>query len=475
MLVPTPEEREKERALFGEERRKAPHLFEREPMADTDEVLRGVGIELPLGERPAAYLRLMPQDFVVEEINRDESLHTVETGPLLAPISTGDGQSFYGDLVKAGVSTLDVKTRLSYLLGVEEKQIGFAGIKDRAALTAQAFSIRGVARIAEFEKIQEQNFFLKNIRAGKGVLASGDLWGNRFIIILRLAAPLSPEAIAAIRRKIDEMNEDGFWNFFYLQRFGTPRLIGHRLGRSIAQGDYEGAVKMFLTHTAPRELPYFMQIRKEAAAMWGRWDEIFARIDRFPYHFHLERTLIRHLMDRPADFLGALSAIPEQIKMWVYAYDSYLFNQKLSALIKTGTVPMELPLATSFDSRDWEPYKEYFAEDGVALPLRAWKDFPFVRVDSRMWPTLQNVRFHKVEFRRDLAVFAFSLPKGAYATSYLMNLFTLSSGLPLLPGISTDAIDAKAVLGLGALAETLARFRAVLESREEDIAASGLE
>ena len=468
-MIITPEEREREQALFQSERQKYPYLFDRPPMIDADEVLRDVGIDMAWGMRPMGYLRLMPQDFIVEEIDAQKNIHTADTAPP-AGGAVGEGQTTYADLVKIGVSALDAKARLAHLVGVSEHDIGFAGLKDRAALTSQRISIQNLKHPDILGAINEDNFFVKNIRRGKAVVAPGDLWGNRFTIVVRLAMPQAPSAVSDARRTMDEINESGFWNFFYLQRFGTPRLISHRLGRLLARGEYELTVKTFLTHTSPRELPYFMEIRRKLLPIWGDWKAICKEIDAFPYHFHLERSLVRHLADHPTDFSGALATIPDQVTLWLYAYDSSLFNRALSALIKTETVPMALPLASSFSPRDWEPYQEYLHEDGVSLPLHAWRDFPFVRVASRMWPTLQLVELHDVVFHDRFAVFSFSLPKGAYATSYLMNLFTLASGLPVPDGIAADPVDARKLLGAGSLDAVLQRFHTVLKRYRQNAA-----
>ena len=155
----------------------------------------------------------------------------------------------------------------------------------------------------------------------------------------------------------------------------------------------------------------------------------------------------------------------------MYAYDCFLFNRKLSRLIEAGEVPLELPLITSFDRRDWEPYRDFLAADGVELPSRSYRDFPFIRVESRAWLTVQRAEIHGVTIREHLAIFAFSLPKGSYATTFLMNFYALASGLPVVPGIPTERVDARELLGTGTLAPTLERFRTVLERRDEDIAA----
>lgn len=471
-MIITPEERDQERLLFETERKRVPELFDRMPMIDDDATLRSIGIEGILGgNRPIGYLKLMPQDFIVEEISRDGNPHTVDLG-VLQPAPETEGSTYYADLVKAGISTLEAKSQLAALLNIEDKNIGYAGIKDRLALTSQVISFRGLADQEKLLGVNADNFFLKNLRRGKGVVANGELEGNRFTITLRTPEIMDAALKRSMEARVAEAKTDGFWNFFYFQRFGTPRLLGHMLGRFIVKGQYENAVKMFLTFPAARELPYFIAIRKEVAGMWGDWQAIQKRIDPFAYHFHLERTFIRHLVDKPTDFLGALHELPDQIRLWIYAYDCYLYNRKLSELIRAGEVPLSLPLITSFNPQDWKPYRAYLEEDAVQMPSRAYKDFPFVRIESRRWPTLQNLTIHNAVFEDRFATFCFSLPKGSYATSFLMNFFMLASGLPIVPGIPTDQVDARKVLGQAPLAPVLERFKTVLDRRQTDLTGS---
>lgn len=470
----TQEEHDRERVLFDAERKRAPELFLRASMVDDDETLRSIGIEDITVGRPSAYLRLMPQDFIVEEVDRQGALYPVKAESGERQIN-GEGNTYFANLVKVGISTLEAKSQLAHALGIDEKNIGYAGIKDRLALTSQEISIRGIADSEALFSLHADNFFLNDIRRGKGVIANGELKGNRFTITLRLAEPLTGVQRELLEQKIADAKADGFWNFFYLQRFGTPRLISHDLGRLLVRGRYEETVKMFLTHIGARELPYFVELRKNIADKWRDWKAIWEIIDQFPYHFSIERAFVAHLIEHPSDFLGALREVPDQVRLWFYAYDSYLFNKKLSALIRSGEVPLSLPFLTSFNPLDWKPYEEYLKEDGVTLPARSWRDFPFVRVESRQCATLQSIEIHGAVFDRQIAVISFSLPKGSYATSFLMDLFSLSSGLPALPGISNDAVDAKEVLGEGTLEPVLERFKIVLDQRRADIEGGGEE
>jgi hypothetical protein len=90
-------------------------------------------------------------------------------------------------------------------------------------------------------------------------------------------------------------------------------------------------------------------------------------------------------------------------------------------------------------------------------------------VESRKCATLQPLTIHDAMIKDQVAVFSFSLPKGSYATSFLMIFFALTSGLPLVPGIHQDPVDAREVLDIGTLTPVLERFKTVLEQRQIDL------
>jgi tRNA pseudouridine13 synthase len=467
----SPQDREKERSFFEAEKKRIPDQFLRDPMVDDDACLRSIGIEGVYDQRPIGYLKLFPQDFVVEEISKDSIVRTIDLGDDTKLID-GDGGTYYADLVKIGISTLDAKEELAHALNIDEKNIGYAGIKDKLALTAQAISIRGIKDPQKISEVYFDSFFLKNIARGKGVMTNGDLGGNRFTITLRLVDPITPSIKAELEQKVLDAKQDGFWNFFYLQRFGTPRLISHKLGRLLLLGDYEGTVKLFLTYAAEKETPYFSAIRTEIMNMWGDWHFIDSVIGTLPSQFNVELVLVRWLMAHPNDFLGALRAVPDQVRLWIYAYASFLFNKKLSELIQLGDVPLWLPILTSYDPNDWKPYAKFLEEDGIRLPSKAYKDFSFVYVNSRRCPTLQPVDIHGTAFEDRTAVFSFSLPKGSYATSFLMSFFTLASGLPIVPGIFTGQVDGGALLGRESFTPILERFKTALDRHDNDLEGS---
>lgn len=458
----TNEERDTEKAILEKEQKLHPELFQREPAIDSPEWMSHIGIKKVFGEYPLGYIRYLPQDFVVEEVALNKSIFTVDPAPLFQePIEKG--RLWEGELVKVDRSTLEAKDEIASLLQIPSSSIGWAGIKDRFAITSQLMSFSSVSDPQIFTKLDSEYLFLKNLKRGQNVLTTGKLWGNRFIITVRTPQPVTPKEKERIQESIQEIQRDGFWNFFSFQRFGTPRLNSHIAGKLLFQGAYEETVRSFLGYLSSREVPFFQNIRKEAEKQWRNWEVIRNMMSPFPSQFPSELRMLEYLSLHPGDFLGALKTIPDQVRLWVYAYASYLFNKKLSQEIQKEEVPVFLPLVTSPRSQDWELYKEFLKEDGVRLPSPVWRAFPFIRPASQEWSTLQKAEIHGVKFEEKIAAMAFSLPKGAYATSFLAHFFQLASHLPIVEGIDTVDIDAKEFLGLGSLRETLERFRPVIK------------
>ena len=448
-----------------------PDLFRRQPIVDTNQLLGKIGINIFPENRPFVYLRLWPQDFIVEEITKDNRIHTIDYFSETTK-SDDEGQTIYADLVKVGVSTLDVIEELEKNLGLGPKSIGYAGIKDRDAITSQLLSFRNVS-IDKIQGIRASNFFLKNIYQGKGALQAGDLLGNRFTIILRGTEFFNADAI---EKNIKEYEKTGFWNFFYTQRFGTPRLLSHYLGLLLLRRKYEEVIKVLLTRETEYEISYFKKLRSQVLEKWGDWDTAISIFENLPYSFRRELSIFKYLKENQGDFLGALKLFPDQVQIWIYAYASYLFNRKLSIMIEKGDVPDSLPLLLSRNPGDWDIYREFLESDEVMMPSPVFRDFPYIQLKERLVNTRQKFDFQDFKIVSDLpkiGVISFSLPKGSYATTFLAHFFALSGNIPVLPEISTEIVDSQKILDIGSIESITEIFKDVivskLESKEEPL------
>jgi tRNA pseudouridine13 synthase len=151
----------------------------------------------------SATLKLLNEDFVVTEL------------PLQLP--SGEGEHIWLDVEKNGANTAFVAQVLAEAAGVQERDVGYAGLKDRHAITRQWFSIylpKGqtpdltLVHHPEF-KVLSQSRHVKKLRPG-------DLQGNRFRILLR---DVTGDR-AAIEANLQAVASQGVPNYFGAQRFG---------------------------------------------------------------------------------------------------------------------------------------------------------------------------------------------------------------------------------------------------------------
>lgn len=459
---------QKEKEFLEREKTKNPELFLRAPLIDDGETLKSAGIDPAIfGSRPLGHIKLFPEDFIVEETASDGSLHTIDetNNGYVKSEPAEETRTVWADLVKMGLDTIEAVNELAQRLGIDKKFIGVAGIKDKHALTAQAISFRGITP-EKLSAVSAANFFIKNIYTGKGALQIGDLAGNHFTIFIRTHEKISEEDIA---NHLKELEENGFWNFFYLQRFGVPRLISHKLGLLILQGRFENTIKAALCHPGSREIAYIQNFRKTLAPFWGNWPELLQKTEPLAYTFRSERKMLTFLTDHPKDFIGVLNQIPEQIKLWIYAYGSFLFNKTLSRLIQSGEdVPYALPLALSNNPWANEIYGEYFALHKIAPPFPVLKNFPYVQKPNKNIEVLKGFALNGVKVVPGGVIIDFTLEKASYATTFLSHFFTLSSGQPLPRGISIDEIDAKSILGTGIIKPLKeGKFKELFEMRKD--------
>lgn len=150
-----------------------------------------------------ARFRASPEDFRVEEIDAFEA--------------SGSGEHLLLTVEKRGMNTAFAAKRIAQWAGVPEAAVGYAGLKDRHAVTRQRFSVhlpgREVPGIAAL--VSDDLSVLKSERHAKK-LPRGALSGNRFVLTLRDvvadrdAAEIRLRAIAA----------RGVPNYFGEQRFG---------------------------------------------------------------------------------------------------------------------------------------------------------------------------------------------------------------------------------------------------------------
>ena len=159
-------------------------------------------------------LRGKLEDFQVEEL------------PLYVP--QGSGSHAYARVEKRGLTTRDLILAL-LAEGLQEKEIGVAGLKDKYAVTNQWLSVpqRHAAALKALDKLEGARVLETSRHKNK--LGIGHLKGNRFKLRVR---ETEPGAVQKAKVILEYLKKLGVPNYFGPQRFGrfgTNAVDGYKL------------------------------------------------------------------------------------------------------------------------------------------------------------------------------------------------------------------------------------------------------
>ncbi len=293
-------------------------------------------------------IKTKPTDFLVREItNRAEQ---------------EEGKYLIAELTKENWDTHNVINEISRRLRVSRNRIGFAGTKDKVAVTTQKISIWGedIAE-TELERLKIADVSLKLIGRSNKAVSLGDLHGNEFEIVVRDIEGSKEEIkrkIAAITAEIE--NEGGVPNFFGVQRFGIRRPITHVVGKHLIRGELKEAVLSYISDVFPNESEEAKHAR--LLCKEGELKGLKEGLKKMPPFLRYEKAMLNELVknlslrgapphdpaspvraykkalpkkDEEADFISAFSVLPKNLqKLFVHAYQAYLFNLVLSRRMK---------------------------------------------------------------------------------------------------------------------------------------------
>ena len=373
-----------------------------------------------------AKIKQVPEDFCVTEILPDKRhSDALDAGSYLQ-----EGQCVYCTLKKHDMDQFHAVSIIASELDIPSRNIAICGTKDKRAVTVQRVSIKGCTE----EKIQACNLSNPALAClGRGAeLHIGDLYGNRFEIVLRDVSSRQSEIEACL----DEIKANSrFPNSFGEQRFGAKRPVSHIVGKHVIKKDFRNAVLDYITLVFPEEAEKI----KEARVVAKR--DLKGSLELFPKSSYYERVMILHLIDNPGDYRGAFRRLPLNLqKLMVHAYQSYLFNKVLDAAVKKkiGNRMLEIPLFgfgmnIPKDKRLALVMRDVFRDEKISL--QDFRDDDFRTLGSK------GGRRRAFESAHDFSVLdiaddelnpgrlkcriSFSLKKGTYATTFLGHFFDI--------------------------------------------------
>ena len=302
------------------------------------EALMGMEFYLMPSEGIGGRIRTSLEDFVVCEILVDGSMARPDVeAPSAIP---GRGSFLICVLVKRDIDTFEAVRRLSRSLGIPDGLVSFAGLKDARALTAQFVAIRGL-KPERLRSLGIAEMSVVPVRFSSEPLGPEDLAFNRFDVVIRGLDLGEGDIVKRLEVFLDCIAVlGGIPNFFGHQRFGTARPITHLIGRELISGNVRRAVELFLSLPGPGE----SEMVKDARAYLSETWDIRGFLRLAPPALRYERMIARHLLRRPKDYYGAMRMLPLRLRrLFVHAYQAYLFNRMLSRRASEG-LPLSEPL-----------------------------------------------------------------------------------------------------------------------------------
>ncbi len=269
-------------------------------------------------------------------IKQRETDFLVEELPLYE--TSGTGEHLYLCVEKRNATTRDVVRRLAKLFNVRRSSIGFAGLKDRHAVTRQHFSIHlpGKEKLdtATLEQFKHLPYGLLWAHRHNNKLQRGHLAGNRFIINVR-DTPIS--SVIAAKKTLDHLQRVGVPNYLGPQRFGY-RGDNNRLGALLLKRDFQAFLDLFLGSPLPHESRDAFDARAAfeagdlatALSLWPR---------RLPFH---RQALDLLRQGKTAE--QTVRAIEQDHRNFlVSATQGSIFNRTLDRRVREGLLTTLLP------------------------------------------------------------------------------------------------------------------------------------
>ncbi len=303
------------------------------------------------------------EDFIVEEVplERDLTQKPAE-----------ESAYAYFLLEKKDWDTPRLVDEISRRLRINRKSIGYAGNKDRKAITKQRISIplEAVPDVKEVEHLSINGCSFKFLGYAKERITLGDLKGNKFVITVRqIDEPFDVEA-GKIR------------NYFGEQRFGKEN-INVALGKTIIKKEFD-----------------------KTCSLLGKKAE-------------------------GKNYVGALKDVDSRIlRLYVNAYQSWLWNEVAKKVDTADVLELVGFLTEIKDVKVQELYEKLMVKDRIKKEdflIKQFKEISSEGGTRKLYVQVMNLtsKWEKDEIFDGTykCIVSFALEKGCYATEVVKALF----------------------------------------------------
>ncbi len=317
---------------------------------------------------------------------------------------TGKGNFLILKIKKTDMSTWKLITVLAKASGLEERDIGYAGLKDKNATTIQYISLP-----KKYEKELDINLTTEKIEIlertyNKSAIKIGHLKGNRFSIVLH---HISESDAKFFNTTAKMMQSKGIPNYYGYQRFGEDsrsylqgKEIAHS-GKKLRGSKEKLLVSAYQSHLFNK----WLNERVKLSTIITKDDTAFAA-KKLQYPLELVKVLAK----QPQFFKLFIGDV-----MMPYPYGKMDFVKEMMQSAQTfeqkKSAPTGLLCGAAVERAKSDAY--YLEEPYDDTELSALKGD---RRFAWIWPKEVETSYNKDA--KKLTV-EFTLPKGSYATTFL--------------------------------------------------------
>ena len=324
-------------------------------------------------------IKQLPKDFIVKE------RLTLRQEP---------GNYYYFSMEKTELTTEKAIVQICNLLKTPRRNIGYAGNKDKKAITTQRISIKSTKPLEKF-KIDRDNLTLKLVGKGNTPISLGSLTKNHFEITVRNITKKPNKIIA-------------FPNYFDAQRFSKNNA---EIGKLIIKREFKKVTKLLGEN-----------------------------------HYCVKE----YSQKKSTDFVGAIRTLPIKIIMlYLHSYQSKLFNRLLNnhikenykcKTIKTSFGELSFPLEKikqinfpliGFETKETLKVIEILKKEKITPRDFIIRQLPNLSQQGQLRQGVRTILDLKISYlkkdelnkNKKKIVLSFSLSKGSYATMLVKALF----------------------------------------------------
>ncbi|MCF6245097.1 MAG: tRNA pseudouridine(13) synthase TruD [Sulfurovum sp.] len=342
----------------------------------------------PLNVKNSFVFNTSPRDFTVEEIPLYEF--------------TGEGEHLILQVRKKEMTTWEMLDAISNHVGIRRRDMGYAGLKDKHAMTIQYISIMAIHEEKLKTFTHEKIKILSQTRHNNKIRV-GHLKGNRFKIRLKKVLGVQKDKLDSVLKWI---KANGVPNYFGNQRFGTD-------GNNWEQGKQllEGKMKM-----RDKKTKEFL-MGSYQSYLFNNWLSKRMELNLLLEKFTEAET--EQVMKLPA---GSLKGTKSQPNFFKLLEGDVMMHYPYGRLFNVVNLAEE---AKRFEARDIAPAgllagKKAKCSESIAGLIEApyAEEMSLNGTRRYAWVQVTEVRKNYVEEKAHYEL-SFVLPKGCYATNVL--------------------------------------------------------